>query len=223
MPVIEPKYLDVEEAAGSKKLEILGGFHVTPQDKVPFACGTILLLGPGKGFWKQIKATDEMHDGHADPIDRWSTRVISHLADQFGGKAVFPFGGPPYLPFYSWALRTGRIWSSPVKLAVHDTHGLFVSFRGALLLPDFVDLPKIPEKPPCNDCHKPCLTSCPVQALTASGYEVSDCHNHLATTDGGPCMSGGCLVRRSCPVGEGIRDVEQSAYHMAQFHPSPKL
>ena len=76
-----------------------------------------------------------------DPVDRWSRRVIGRLACDLGAKALFPFGGPPYHPFYQWALRTGRAWESPVRLLVHDTQGLMVSFRGALALREAMAVP----------------------------------------------------------------------------------
>jgi hypothetical protein len=47
----------------------------------------------------------EFRDGRPDPIDRWSRRVIGHMACDLGAKALFPFGGPPWHPFIAWAKR----------------------------------------------------------------------------------------------------------------------
>jgi epoxyqueuosine reductase len=58
-----------------------------------------------------------------DPIDRWSRRVIGHMACDLGAKALFPFGGPPWHPFIAWAKRSGRAWESPVGFLVHDRAG----------------------------------------------------------------------------------------------------
>ena len=216
-------YAQIEDMAAQEALDILGGFHPVETDKTPDTCKTLLLLGPARGFWSHINSTPEMNDKRADPIDRWSTRVITKLAGKVGATAAFPFGGPPYAPFYSWALRTGRVWSSPVKLAVHDTHGLFVSFRGALLLPHALDLPDTPKEAPCSSCAKPCLGACPVWALTDEGYDVKTCHGYLDSDKGQACMTQGCAVRRSCPVGHTLRDPEQSAYHMSVFHKGPTV
>jgi len=212
------KYAEITELAATAALDVLGGFHPDAQDKTPEGCKTLLLLGPGPGFWPHINAAPEMTDAGKDPIDRWSTRVIGDLANRLGGVARYPFGGPPYEPFYTWALRTGRIWSSPVKLVVHDTNGLFVSFRGALLLPYRIDLPARPTAPPCETCSKPCLTACPVDALTGDGYALDRCHSYLNTQEGKACMTRGCAVRRACPAGQSLRDPGQSAYHMSVFH-----
>ena len=151
-------------------------------------------------------------------MDRWSTRVIGDWAEELGARAVFPFGGPPYLPFFSWATRTGRIHVSPIMLLVHDQAGLFVSFRGALALPYHVDLPDPPANP-CSTCEdKPCRTACPVDAFDGSAYDVPACKEYLDTDDGEKCMTNGCAARRACTVsGQYPRDSEQSAYHMTMF------
>ncbi|MEP5091365.1 MAG: ferredoxin, partial [Paracoccaceae bacterium] len=122
------------------------------------------------------------------------------------------------LPFFSWALRTGRVHASPILLLVHDRAGLFVSFRGALALPEHIDVPSPPNNP-CESCSgKPCRTACPVSALTGSGYDVPLCKAHLEAQDLADCMSQGCAARRACPVSqEFARLPEQSAYHMRRF------
>lgn len=200
-------------------LEILGGFAVAEgEEGFPKATRTLLLLGPQEpGYWAHLKAQPEW--GGPDPVDRWSRRAIGQVACDLGAKALFPFGGPPWQPFYRWALRTGRVWDSPVRLLVHAHQGLMVSFRGALALKEVLkDLPA-PLPRPCETCAKPCLSACPVGALTEGLYDLPRCHDHLDTPAGAPCMGGGCLVRRTCPAGQAYaRMEEQSAYHMRQFH-----
>ncbi|WP_127901907.1 ferredoxin [Solirhodobacter olei] len=204
------------KAASDEQLAIFGGFHPDPGEG---RGGTLLLLGPAEpGFWPHVQAATEFNDGAPDPLDRWSARVIGALAARFGGEAHFPFGGPPYRPFYSWALRTGRAWASPVTLLVHDTAGLLVSYRGALALPERLPLPAPPQRP-CDTCAAPCLAACPVGALGADGYDLDACHGFLDTPAGHACMSGGCRVRCACPVSQSYaRLPEQSAYHMRLFH-----
>ena len=198
-------------------LEVLGGFDCAGEAGFPDWARSALLLGPREpGFWAHLKAQPEW--GGADPVDRWSRRVIGRLACDLGGKARFPFSGPPYDPFYQWALRTGRVWDSPVRLLVHAGQGLMVSFRGALALKEAVDVPP-PGVRPCDGCPAPCLTACPAGALTGAGYDVPGCHAWLDRPEGAECLSGGCIVRRACPVSQSYaRLPEQSAYHMGQFH-----
>ena len=209
----------VQAALDPHHLEVLGGFAVEEGEAgFPAETRTLLMIGPKEpGFWPHLQAQPEW--GGPDPVDRWSRRVIGRVACDLGAKALFPFGGPPYQPFYSWALRTGRVWDSPVKLLVHATQGLMVSFRGALALKQVLPLPA-PAVQPCGTCAKPCLTACPATALTGAGYDVARCHAHLDQPAGSDCLNGGCLVRSTCPAGAGYaRMPSQSAYHMRQFHP----
>ena len=215
--------LTLEEVAARlapHHLAVLGGFNPEPDmPGLPEGSGTLLLIGPDEpGYWPHLTAQPEWRDGKPDPVDRWSRRVIGRLACDLGGKARFPFGGPPYHPFSHWALRTGRVWDSPVRLLVHAGQGLLVSFRGALVLRQRLHLPAT-EKP-CDSCaDRPCLTACPAGALGAAGYDVPACHRFLDSPAGADCLSGGCLVRRACPASLGYaRMVEHSAYHMRQFH-----
>lgn len=209
----------VEDRLAPHHLALLGGFNPEPgEDGFPPGTGTLLMIGPGgAGYWPHLTAQPEWQDGAADPVDRWSRRVIGRLACDLGGKALFPFGGPPHHPFFQWALRTGRAWQSPLRLLVHDAQGLMVSFRGALALPQRLDVPRGAN--PCTRCAAPCLAACPAGALGAAGYDVPACHAFLDTPGGEPCLSGGCLVRRACPVSSAYaRMPEHSAYHMRQFH-----
>ena len=132
--------------------------------------------------------------------------------------ALFPFGGPPWQPFYDWALRSGEAWRSPVSLLVHHRMGLWASYRGALALPEVLYLPAAAQNP-CVGCAAPCRTACPVAALGPHGYNVSACHGFLDTPAGADCLSFGCDTRRACPPSAAYgRLAGQSAWHMRQFH-----
>ena len=214
-----PAVAGLAERLAEERLEVLGGFAVAG-DEAGFPPGTrtLLLLGPAEpGFWAHLTSAPEW-DGAPDPVDRWSRRVIGRIACDLGAKALFPFGGPPWHPFYQWALRTGRAWDSPVRLLVHAGQGLMVSFRGALALREAVPVPP-PVAKPCDTCPAPCLSACPAGALGAAGYDVPACHAFLDRPVGAECMTGGCLVRRACPLSQSYaRLPEQSAYHMGKFH-----
>ncbi len=214
-------YATLETVVRSKGLDIFGGFHPEPQDHLPAGTKTLLLLGPREpDFWARITAGPEWSDGRADPLDRWSRRIIAGIAATAKATALFPFTGPPWLPFQSWATRSGRAWVSPVHLLVHDTAGLMVSYRGALALTQRLDLPPSPDTPPCATCDgQPCRAACPATALTPEGYDLPRCHAYLDTEPGQDCLTQGCAVRRACPVSQTYgRLAVQSAYHMRRFH-----
>ena len=188
-------YESIGAAAQETGLVIVGALH--PEDG-----GTLILFGPDEpAFWPRFKASEEFGDGLEDPLDRWSKREIGGLADQFDAKAVYPSDGPPYPPFLQWALESGRCWSSPVHLLVHDTAGLFLSFRGALRFTELLELPKSSGRSPCSYCLGPCISACPVGAFASGEYDVAACKSHIETPAGNDCYQG-CKVRRACPVSE---------------------
>lgn len=206
--------LALADLAAHHGLFVAGIAPLRPEDGLDPRFRSVALLAPDEpGFWPLFSASPEYADGLPDPLDRWSRRVIGRLACALGTKAVFPFGGPPWRPFIDWARRSGRAWSSPVGLLVHDTAGLWISYRGGILLTE--EAPAVASQRPCDACPAPCLSACPVGALGAAGYDVPSCHAFLDT---GPDCLRGCHVRRACPVGAGRRNPEQSAFHMKAFH-----
>lgn len=181
---------------------------------------TVLLAGAAPEMWPVFQSSPEYKDATPDPLDRWSKRILTPIANAAGGHALFPSDGPPYLPFIAWAKATGQFWDSPTGMMVHTRAGLMISIRGALRLPGKLDLPSAHATSPCLDCSdKPCQTACPVGALSAlSLYDVPTCKSHIAQSAGLECLEGGCLVRRACPVSTGFgREPAQSGFHMRAF------
>ena len=67
----------ISAAAAGAQLAVFG----TLSDGVPEGVATLVLLGPLEpGFWPTFTASAEYADGRADPLDRWSARVIGTLA-----------------------------------------------------------------------------------------------------------------------------------------------
>jgi ferredoxin len=204
----------IERALTPHHLMLFGGVTAG----LPDGLRTLLLLGPKTpGFWPHFTASPEYNDNTADPLDRWSSRVITQLAQTLGARAFFPFGGPPWQPFLQWAVDSGRAHISPVGLLVHDEAGLMVSYRGALGFTQDIKLPKPPPNP-CDTCaDRPCLSACPVDALTPKGYDVTACKADLDRA-GNDCLTRGCAVRRACPISQTHgRTEDQSAFHMRAF------
>jgi epoxyqueuosine reductase len=207
------------EGATERHLCLVGILDVSNDPDTPTLSNRLALLGPAPdSFWPAFRRSDEARDGKADPIDRWSRRVIGTWACDLKGKALFPFGGPPYRPFLRWAIDSGRAWASPVGPLVHDSFGLMVSYRGAIALEQTFELPTVGSSP-CASCDaRPCLSACPVGALGTGDYKVPVCKSHISSDAGTDCLSAGCQVRRACPISLGAgRDLAQSAYHMTLF------
>jgi hypothetical protein len=198
-------------------LLLRGGFAVDPLDNLG-ATKTVLMIGnAGPAMWLRFR---EAHREEPDPLDRWVRRQLTPIAEAMGADLAMPNDGPPYLPFQRWAMRAEPIHPSPLGLLIHQTYGLWHAYRAALLLPETVSLPARAHVPsPCETCaDQPCLSTCPVGAFTADGYDAEACIDHLGTDEGADCLSDGCRARRACPVGTHWRtEPEQAAFHMRAF------
>ena len=182
---------------------------------------TIALVGLGGRFgWAAFCASQEAEDGAADPLDRWSRRVVDALAAGLGARALYPFDGPPHRPFQRWARRAEPMHASPLGLLIHPVDGLWRGYRGALAFAERLAIPQLrASASPCETCvARPCLSACPVGAFASDGYDVPACAAHLSHSAGRACMAGGCLARRACPVGaERAHEPAQASFHMRAF------
>jgi len=216
-----PILANIIDNAATHYLQVFGVLDAQAGDPVPPGTASIVLFGPAEpGFWDHFRLQPDWLDRQPDPVDRWSRRVISHIAGATGSQAIFPFGGPPHAPFIDWALRSGRAWASPVGLLVHDRAGLMLSYRGALAVAKALPADRS-NISPCQDCpDRPCLTACPVRALGPTAYDLTACHGWLDDAGGQDCMARGCAARRACPLSRRYgRHPDQSAHHMKAFHP----
>ncbi len=205
---------------------VLGGFSPGPNDAVPeVAPGTpaqsLFLVGStGPGIWPVFSESPEFADGAPDPLDRFTRRILSGIAQDCGLALVFPFDGPPYHPFQKWAMKTGGFSQSPLGVLAHDIYGPWSGFRAAFLSAEgLVPMAENLSAGPCPDCaDKPCLSACPVNAISGTeGYDVTRCRDHLAKGRGEPRFSG-CLARHACPIGADFRQSpEQARFHMDSF------
>lgn len=211
----------LERRLAQNGLACLAAFDVEEADAAPPGTASLVLVGPdGGAMWAAFCTAPEARDGRADPLDRWSRRVIGGIARACGGAALFPFEGPPFHPFIRWARRAPDIWPSRLGLLIHAERGLWIAFRAAIALP----VPLLPAAPapaaarPCDACAAPCLSRCPVDAFTDAGFDAARCRAHLAAPEGAPCREGGCLARRACPVGRAFaHGGDQAAFHMKAF------
>ena len=218
---------NVRTAIESRGLSYRGAFHPAADDLPNDSdVGTLVLVGfTGHTNWRHFKDSPEAGDGKPDPLDRWSLRVIGALADELGAAALFPFEGPPWLPFIQWAQKAEPVHPSPIGVLIHPDWGLWHSWRGALAFQERIELPPPDRRPrPCDTCvKKPCLTACPVNAFTPNGYDVAACVAHIDSPRGVDCMEEGCRARRACPVGrEHMYSPDQARHSMRAFRAAQK-
>lgn len=219
---MDPTLADVRAALEARGLSCRGAFHPTADD-LPDGdkFGTMVLAGfTGNNNWQHFKDSGEASDGAPDALDRWSLRVIGALARELGATAMFPFTGPPWLPFLRWAQRAEPLYPSPLGMLIHPDWGLWHAWRGALTFRERLELPTQDRRPsPCDTCvEKPCLTACPVKAFTSQGYNVAACVAHVESARGTDCIEEGCRARRACPIGAAHRyGPDQANFHMRAF------
>jgi hypothetical protein len=207
-----------------------GTVHFGPADSAPVDADgrpvvAVVLVGiTGGAMWPRFSAwRDTVVDrGGADPLDRWSEVVLDPIAAELGAMALYP-SRAPYQPFQSWAIRAEGLKASPLGLLMHPVFGLWHSYRGALGFFEWQgelaggDVSRSATHHPCDICpDKPCLSACPVGAVSLERFDVRDCRSHLASDQGqAGCMSGGCRARDACPVGIAYRYPEaQVRFHM---------
>lgn len=224
-------YEQLQQRIESAGLAARGGFHVQPADGLGEA-RTLILIGFTRiQHWETFARSPECQDGLPDPLDRWSMRTIDVLAEEAGGRALYPSEGPPFWPFQRWARRALVLHVSPLGVLLDPEFGLWHSYRGALALRDEMPLPTPAQWPhPCESCEsKPCLHTCPVGAVQVGAYHVDKCRAHVRSTAQSPeapaarpgvagCRTLGCLARRACPVGaENAYLPVQASFHMRAF------
>ena len=216
---------EIEQALAPTGLVLRGGFHPRPGDEVPplpggAPTGTLVLVGnAGPSMWRVFTAARLTH-AEPNPLDSWTGRVLTRAAAGLGAHPLFPFDGPPWLPFQRWARRAEPVAPSPIGPLIHPDYGLWHAYRGALAFSEGLDLPPPDTRPrPCDSCaDKPCLGTCPVAALTPGAYDIAACIDHITAQAGRDCSDLGCRARRACPIGrEYIYEPEQAAFHMRAF------
>ncbi len=211
---------EASEAAG---LALRGALRLEAAEQVgPLASvRSVALFGfTGGRQWPAFTASPEAADGRPHPLDRWSRRVLTALAEPYGATALFPSDGPPYMPFQRWAQRAEPVAPSPLGLFIHPRYGLWHSYRGALAFGETWDIPAPePEPSPCESCDgRPCLSACPVGAFAPEVYAVDACASWVGRAEGRRCAETGCLARHACPVGRDYAyGPEQASFYMRAF------
>ncbi len=214
---------DIAKFVTRHGLIVRGGFHPVADDMVPGDPATLVLVGnAGPAMWQAFEATwtTGQYASSANPLDDWVRDVLTGTAAALGATPLFPFGGPPHLPFQRWAQRADAVAPSPLGVLIHPEFGLWHAYRGALAFAEPLDLPpRDTRRRPCESCaDRPCLSACPVDAFGLDGYDVPVCVSHLSAAAGADCLDLGCRARRACPVGrEYVYEPAHAAFHMAAF------
>ncbi len=212
-------YDDICLALAPHGLIARGGFAPDAADGLDSDARCVVMVGnAGPAMWRSFAAGPQ---ADKDPLNLWTYRVLGAIACRLGCAVVFPFEGPPWRPFQSWAMRADAVSVSPLGILIHATYGLWHAYRGAFVFREAVTgLPLRDDvASPCESCdEQPCLSTCPVDAFDADSYDVPACRRHLQSPEGTDCMNLGCRARRACPVGQRYRYPNgQARFHMEAF------
>ncbi|PST21952.1 ferredoxin [Mesorhizobium plurifarium] len=219
----------IRAALAPHGLFLRGTVNFAPGEAAPTLEGgkpaaSVLLVGNvGGSVWEHFNRwrEGEPDRGGAEPLDSWSKLVIRPVAAAAGAAAYFP-SDPPWQPFQQWAMRAEGLKSSPLGILIHPLYGLWHGYRGALGFDRAMPVTGEPAGGhPCETCvGKPCLSSCPADALAGTAFDMGRCRAHLRTGKGvAGCLADGCLSRDACPVGRDHRyPVGQLRFHMAALN-----
>lgn len=187
-----------------------------------------LLIGnAGPDMWQVFSKSYEFADQLANPMNRWTKRVLDDIGGLLGARVVYPFD-EPYWPFQKLAQNAAGVRSSPLGILIHSEFGLWHAFRGLIVFEDTQEYESqisaltLDAKSlihPCENCEeKPCLSTCPVGAFTGERLDVLACFTHLDSGDDPECMQIGCQARCACPIAkEHQYDGAQMNFHMKSY------
>jgi len=195
-------------------LVLRGGFY----KEAPNAT-TILIGNVGSQLWKPF--ANEIDWSNPHPLDHWTKLKLDPIANTFKAKVIYPFVGPDYAPFQTWAMKADCVYPSPVGPLIHPDYGLWHAYRAAFTFEgQLADLSNRDTRPsPCEACvEKPCISACPVHAFDEGNFDASICMDHISSKEGIVCAYNGCRSRLACPVGEEYSYCEeQMRFHMKKY------
>jgi epoxyqueuosine reductase len=186
---------------------------------------SIVVIGNGGGaFWNAFKIHADENPGwmaRDNPLDDFTRIAIDHdiapvLAQSgIAHTVIYPFiSSGPTLNFMEAGKAAGLSGPSILGVVVHPVFGPWIAFRAAILLNELIDAPGEAYRfDPCPSCvPRTCITSCPVDAVTASGWDIPKCLTHRVEVEA-DCAPR-CHARAGCVLGPEHRyPDEELAYH----------
>jgi hypothetical protein len=175
----------------------------------PLPFKNLVIFGSGgKYFWEIFRKFLESPPGaflnsSEDPIDNYTEMVANQLLSQYPEltDCLFPFKRQEiFIDYQKLAVCSGLGHLSPyIKLVLHPQFGSWISLRGVFLTGSDLQASGPLQTPvPCSDCSKPCLSVCPVNAVSTETFDFTVCAAYRdQETD---CLSH-CHVRKACIIG----------------------
>jgi len=174
----------------------------------------LILIGHGgKLMWETLQAS--AFADTANPIDSFSIDTaerwfVKHFPDN-KCEIIYPMS-QRIVPLQQLGTLAGWHNNSPFRIGINTQWGSWFAYR-TVMLADTCLKPtvKMNTPSPCDSCiEKPCITVCPVDALSGNSASLKSCISYRMESDS-TCRDR-CFSRIACPVATKHR------YTMAQFN-----
>lgn len=180
--------------------------------------GRLVLTGHGgKQLWAQLQKADRHK---SDPVDHYSINVTNQFIADFldGADHLLLYPSHQYLiPLQQLGELAGWGRPSPLGQSIHPEFGVWFAHRTAFLTKSALPVMKGESGlRPCDTCTaKPCLTACPVGAVTFDHFNITNCVDFRLQPNS--ICADRCLARMACPAAPQHRyPIEQIQYHYTQ-------
>ncbi len=203
-------------------LDIIGWFEMFDGPATLAGKPAALIGNQGRAMWEVFSKSTNYLEDEKSSLDRWTKANLSPLEVQLSAIALYPFldGQSQHWPFQQWAFKATGLKQSPQGLIIDPEFGLWQAFRAVLVFDQNIEIP-VPDygDHPCDSCaKKPCLSTCPVDAISDAGFHAGRCIEHVKSQAGLICREKGCIARNACPIGRSHAYLPlQQAFHMKAF------
>lgn len=169
----------------------------------------LILIGHGgKTLWASLKASGINSE---DPIDDFSSEKLRQALAGQRHTLIYP--AKDSVGLQALGKLAGWHHTSPFMVGINQSWGSWYAYRAvALSDTDFVPTPPLVSVSPCGTCQdQPCISACPVQAVSDSAFDLNKCvtYRKQATS---LCRET-CLARISCPVASEHRYDDEQIRH----------
>jgi ferredoxin len=218
--------------ASSLKDSGLNLIHIFDRDQLPIelvealnqASGLsftqVILVGHGGRRLWEASRDYRLDSNRTHPIDEFSVEQFKSVMAEHHHDVIYKILYPNHTPpFHHFNLQSfGEIagWhnSSPFKVGINSLYGTWFAYRLLVVSESqFKITNPFQLDNPCASCKdKPCITHCPVTAVSVEDYDWRKCFDYRKT-ERSQCGDR-CLARLACPVAkEHQYSEEQIQYH----------